>query len=982
MRAVSSAWRVLTRVPQGFPMIAGSSAEATRAVESLLSGGARSVTPSPVTGASLPIRSMLDRRKPGTARRATGIPEAGSAAARSVGGAQVTAPTPFDHLFAALAPRNGWLHSPGSVEATVTRLRMNQEVVLAVGGGTQSPDELAGSLAAAQLLGRICRDAGKDVSILLDGSLPTAVRSAFERTGLRLLSRDEGVPGSVTARGALTAPGRRLLVSFGENAGVPTGAPDPRSDIQERVVLSRYPLVSEILASGRDASDWEAVGGRAHTGEQVSAPSGGEAGFAVAVRLASQLNGIDAAPDETEFVDAVSQMRRLVVADARLVGRSARGASVSDAAAAENADHLSARAELIRAIGVSCTDARSSNRPLSPYLVAAFDSSNGGLIAARNAAGYMKQALADLGVAREVSFVIVADHGNAPYGSKSPGELAHLVTAGLTGSALLRPDAVLMACNTACTAFPAALNRMRTTEDRHVPVVDLIDVTVGEMVRWNDTRGGRLALFATKATVDHASYQDKLAQNGVRNVTAVGCPGWAELVNEGRHTSRTQADTEFVADVIRERVSKLASEAPDVTSVWLCCTHYPALKANIEQALHDQFGGRKIEVIDPMEFQAKRVAELLAGLGGPREIRGDSNPFTVLTTGDVAEVKAGADAVFGAGAAGDGVRVFATGAGAFDAGGRLSAADGVSLASLRRALLGLPSAGRDALLSAYVLRGIDRFAQAGGPAKLAGTLQGAGHVMLLTGFSVAQDKPETDGPPGTAVLAKALSTCGKQVTVVVDAGNESAMRASLGAILPPDHPGVDVRVFRSTPAEAAAQALALLDDTKPAAVVAIELPGRNVEGVRVNMKGEPIDGYNDAVDTVLIVARQGGVFTAGIGDGGNEAGIGHLDGVPRGRYQGREFDFKSTVESDLGVTAWNSNLGAIATAMELARLTGNDAAMPTADDVRRSIDGAVTAGAIDGVTRESSRSVDGFSDRVHVLFADLYRQRLDASGPS
>ncbi len=80
--------------------------------------------------------------------------------------------------------------------------------------------------------------------------------------------------------------------------------------------------------------------------------------------------------------------------------------------------------------------------------------------------------------------------------------------------------------------------------------------------------------------------------------------------------------------------------------------------------------------------------------------------------------------------------------------------------------------------------------------------------------------------------------------------------------------------------------------------------------------------------------------------------------------------------SGQGVTAWNSNYGAIATAMELAHLTGAKEAMPSSADVVRSIQGAVAAGAVDGVTRESSASVDGFSHRVHVMFADLYRERL------
>jgi hypothetical protein len=166
-------------------------------------------------------------------------------------------------------------------------------------------------------------------------------------------------------------------------------------------------------------------------------------------------------------------------------------------------------------------------------------------------------------------------------------------------------------------------------------------------------------------------------------------------------------------------------------------------------------------------------------------------------------------------------------------------------------------------------------------------------------------------------------------------------------------------------------------------VVAIELPSRTQSGEYLNMRGARIDGFNGTLDALLLAANNRGTFTAGIGDGGNEAGLKGVEGIPRGRYEGREFDFAASVRSDLPVTAWNSNFGAIATAMEMARRAPDaelgGRAMPTVQDVRRSVDGAVSARAVDGVTRKNEASVDGFSMDVHEVFTTLYRERLESA---
>jgi glutamate racemase len=892
------------------------------------------------------------------------------AAARSVAAEPPRSPTAFDHLFAALAPRSGWVQSPGSVDNASARLAAAGEVVFTVGVGANRPADAAESMCAALLLGRLCHEAGKSVSFALDPRLPATTSAKIARSGFGLQALNPGATAGPDAVRAVTRPGGRLVLAFEPDA--PAGGARPASGagrpaIPADVSLSRYPRASEVLARAQSQMVRASGEPLAYSDSRVSAPTAGSAGLAVATRFAAAHGLERLVPSAQAYATEVAAMRASIDADTAARSGSTAAPAARDTAEAERDAHLLARAELIRAIGLSEAGAAPSTR-LSPYLVAAFDSSNGGIIAARNAAGFMTEALRKAGVERDVKFVIVADHANAPYGSKSAERLRYLVTAGLTGSALLRPDAIMMACNTACTAFPQAERAMRSSQDTHVPVIDLIDVTVGGII----ARGGaQPGLLSTVATCDSRAYQARLVEAG-RPHTALGCDGWADLVNRGAHQSALPDDIKTVRETVRERVAELKRLSPDLSSVWLCCTHYPALKPQIEQELRRQFPHRTIPVHDPMQFQAERVAEQLLALGAPREVRGQSDPFTVLTTGRAADVRLGSDALL----APDRAAVRQVDASALSRDGVLDASDAATLGALRRATLGLPASGRDALLGAYVQRGVNAFAVAGGARALAASLSEAGHVMLLTGFSVGSGLPETDGPPGTAVLAKTLLASGKDVTIVVDPGNEAVMRASMAAITAAGGKAPRIRVFESEAASAETAAGALLASAKPDAVVAIELPGRNAQGQYLNMRGVDIGGFNAPVDAVLMEATRAGTFTAGIGDGGNEAGIGHLPGIPAGRFEGRSFAFASSVPSELGVTAWNSNFGAIATAMELAHQSDTPGAMPTSADIVASIEGSVAAGAVDGVTREPTASVDGFSHGVHTMFADLYLRAL------
>src|SRR5439155_445782 len=58
----------------------------------------------------------------------------------------------------------------------------------------------------------------------------------------------------------------------------------------------------------------------------------------------------------------------------------------------------------------------------------------------------------------------------------------------------------------------------------------------------------------------------------------------------------------------------------------------------------------------------------------------------------------------------------------------------------------------------------------------------ARRVLIVTGFAVLRDTPETDGPPGAAVLGRALRSLGARVRYVTDRVSAPIVGAALAAL--------------------------------------------------------------------------------------------------------------------------------------------------------------------------------------------------------
>lgn len=225
------------------------------------------------------------------------------------------------------------------------------------------------------------------------------------------------------------------------------------------------------------------------------------------------------------------------------------------------------------------------------------------------------------------------------------------------------------------------------------------------------------------------------------------------------------------------------------------------------------------------------------------------------------------------------------------------------------------------------------------------------NILLTTGFYVA-GYAETDGPPGTYFLAKALQKIGFTPVVLTD--------SFCNGFFDNDKSIETVYLEKGFSCEN------IINNYSPVAMISIERCGENINGDYANMRGVSIAEYTADIDRLFDYAKKNGIYTIGVGDGGNEIGMGNLKDVISNELS--LVPCKTEV-TDL-VIATVSNWGAYALAGCLSVLEGKNI-FADYKEVAEYIEYIVQKGSIDGVNKVHIATVDGFS-------ADIEKEIVDA----
>ncbi|MDE2940103.1 MAG: DUF4392 domain-containing protein [Chloroflexota bacterium] len=224
-----------------------------------------------------------------------------------------------------------------------------------------------------------------------------------------------------------------------------------------------------------------------------------------------------------------------------------------------------------------------------------------------------------------------------------------------------------------------------------------------------------------------------------------------------------------------------------------------------------------------------------------------------------------------------------------------------------------------------------------------------GKVAIITGFYIlTAGQHETDGPPGAIAMGNALEALGNQVTYVTDSHTAPMMRKWLGE-------GGDVVDFpiagELESREAASQ---LLDELSPDLLISIERCGRSASDVYLNMLSRDITEYTARLDYLF----EHGVPSVGIGDGGNEIGMGNVaEHIPP---VDRLPDEPAISTVDRLVLASVSNWGGYGLVAAMSRLAGRNL-LPSLEEDAKLITEMVDDGAVDGGSGQNRYYVDNFT---------------------
>ncbi len=240
-----------------------------------------------------------------------------------------------------------------------------------------------------------------------------------------------------------------------------------------------------------------------------------------------------------------------------------------------------------------------------------------------------------------------------------------------------------------------------------------------------------------------------------------------------------------------------------------------------------------------------------------------------------------------------------------------------------------------------------------------------GKVAIITGFYIlTAGQHETDGPPGAIALGNALQELGSQVTYVTDRHTAPMMRKWLGD-------KADVVDFPITGEdESRAVAEQLLNELGPNLLITIERCGRNASDVYLNMLSRDITEYTARLDYLF----EHGLPSVGIGDGGNEIGMGnvaeHIPPVDRLP----EEPAISTV--DRLVIASVSNWGGYGLVAAMSRQVGRNL-LPSIEEDARLITEMVDDGAVDGGSGQNRYYVDNFTLEENAQLLRLLHEKVE-----
>ena len=221
-----------------------------------------------------------------------------------------------------------------------------------------------------------------------------------------------------------------------------------------------------------------------------------------------------------------------------------------------------------------------------------------------------------------------------------------------------------------------------------------------------------------------------------------------------------------------------------------------------------------------------------------------------------------------------------------------------------------------------------------------------GVIFITTGFYVA-GHAETDGPPGALILCLILKKLGYIPIILTDKYCQNFFEKYDIKII-----YMDIKMENENKINFIEKAI---NEYNPVGMISIERCGLNTENKYANMRNIDISEHTAEID-LFFSNYYNKIPTIGIGDGGNEIGMGNLEYIIKDNLN----LVPCKIKVDKLIISSVSNWGGYGLAAYLCLLTKNKEFFETVEEtVKNYIKYIISLGSVDGVTHENKEKVDG-----------------------
>ena len=235
-----------------------------------------------------------------------------------------------------------------------------------------------------------------------------------------------------------------------------------------------------------------------------------------------------------------------------------------------------------------------------------------------------------------------------------------------------------------------------------------------------------------------------------------------------------------------------------------------------------------------------------------------------------------------------------------------------------------------------------------------------GVIFITTGFYVA-GHAETDGPPGALILCLILKKLGYIPIILTDKYCQNFFEKYEIKVV-----YMEIKLQQNDKTDFINKTI---KQYNPVGMISIERCGLNISNNYANMRNINITEFTAEIDS-FFDNYYTKIPTVGIGDGGNEIGMGNLANIIKEKLN----LIPCKIKVDKLIISSVSNWGGYGLAAYLCLLTKNKEFFESVEEtVKNYIKYIVSIGSVDGVTHENKEKVDGNDIEIEL---DIIRSLL------